>query len=344
MENQPTQRAFWTKPEGITGILTILGIVAAGAFALLTFGPALLAALSMAIALTSKLIVLGALCTVAFLGFLVVTNKRVHTLVSYFFKSAMRKVTQAFVEIDPIGIMRSFVSDLRERKNVMAENIRKLNGQKTTVEEKVRENKRQAEEALKMAQVAKNKGNSALMTVNSKQHGRLTEYTVRLEDVLAKMELLLKMLRKYYEAADAVISDLTNEVNIQEDQRKMMFAAHNAMTAAREIIAGEGDKRELFDLAMESVKDSYGQKLGEIEDFMQMSQSFIDGMDLKNGVFEADALKKIADWEANVDSLLLGDSKRQILESHGTQAIPVFNANTLGAGTSDYSKLFNGSR
>lgn len=341
LPDAPQKRAFWTKPEGITGLVTVIALLAGGALVLNTFGPVLLAALATGIALTSKTIVLGCLLALAYVLFLVGTNKKVHTLIEYFFKSAMRKITGAFVEIDPIGIMRNFIGDLRQRRNVMAENIRQLSGQFQQVQQKVDENKRNADNALKLAAQAKDKGNQMLMTVNAKQHGRLEQYTIRLEDVLKKMEVLLKMLRKYYEAAGAVVEDLNNEVNIQEDQRKMMFAAYNAMTSAREIIMGEGDKRELFDMAMEAVKDQYGQKLGEIEDFMTVSQSFIDGMDLQNGVFAEDALKKIEAWESKVDSLLLGDDKRQILEAHGASTIPVFNVNSTGSSsTDDYAKLF----
>jgi translation initiation factor 1 (eIF-1/SUI1) len=342
---QPTKRAFWSKPEGVTGAITLLACVAAAVVVFNVFGPALLGALTIAIGLVGKAITLGALSVVAFLGFLLVTNKRVHTLVEYFFKSGMRKVTGAFVEIDPIGIMKNFVGDLKDRRAVMADSIKKLNGQLTVVQEKVTDNVRNADQAMKMAAEAKKQGNSAVMSVNSNQYGRLTGYNERLQGVLDKMTVLLKMLRKYYDASGAVIADLTNEVNIQEDQRKMMFSAYSAMTSAREIIMGEGDKRELFDLAMESVKDNYGQKLGEIEDFMTVSQSFIDGVDIQNGVFAEDALKKIEAWESKVDSLLLGNDKRQILETHGMTTTAPFNANSLGNDASaDYAKLFGNKR
>jgi hypothetical protein len=334
------KRAFWSKTEGKWGMGIILLAIAAAVIGLNTIGPAILGALGVAIALTSKSLVLAALAGLGWVTWMVVSNEQVQNLVSFFFKSGVRKLTGIMVEIDPIGIMRNFISSLRDRRETMAKNISALSGQVTTVEQKIIDNQRLADKALAEAAQAKKTGNSMLMTVSSKQNGRLLEYTARLEGIVAKMKVLLQLLRKYYDASGAVIADLNNEVNIQEDQRKMMFSAYSAMTAAKEIIMGEGNRRELFDMAMDNVKDSYGQKLGEIEDFMTMSQSFIDGVDLQNGVFEEEALKKIAAWESKVDSLLIGNDKRQILETAGTSSIPIFNANTMNQGSSDYATLF----
>jgi hypothetical protein len=40
----------------------------------------------------------------------------------------------------------------------------------------------------------------------------------------------------------------------------------------------------------------------------------VDTLDLQNGVYEAEALKKLQAWEQKADSILLGDSKRLMLE------------------------------
>jgi hypothetical protein len=62
-------------------------------------------------------------------------------------------------------------------------------------------------------------------------------------------------------------------------------------------------------------------------------------------VFAEDALKKIEAWESKVDSLLLGNDKRQILETHGMTTTAPFNANSLGNDASaDYAKLFGNKR
>ncbi len=46
---------------------------------------------------------------------------------------------------------------------------------------------------------------------------------------------------------------------------------------------------------------------------IEMSASFIESVDLQNGVFEADALEMIEKWEKVGESLLLGDLKDALL-------------------------------
>ncbi len=61
-------------------------------------------------------------------------------------------------------------------------------------------------------------------------------------------------------------------------------------------------------MAMESITTDYYNKLGEIEQFMEDSQNFINTMDLENGVFEEDALSKLDEWQKRSENLLEGGS------------------------------------
>ena len=52
-----------------------------------------------------------------------------------------------------------------------------------------------------------------------------------------------------------------------------------------------------------------------------MSASFIDSVDIQNGIYEENALRMIEQWEKTGDSILLGDQKRLLLQrSEDTQA------------------------
>jgi hypothetical protein len=66
-------------------------------------------------------------------------------------------------------------------------------------------------------------------------------------------------------------------------------------------------------------------KIGEIEDFVRLSDSFMSSVDLQNGVYESDALKMLEDWERNADSIVLGDSKRLLIENN---SVPSSNSNS----------------
>jgi hypothetical protein len=80
------------------------------------------------------------------------------------------------------------------------------------------------------------------------------------------------------------------------------------------IIKGDSDKRAMFDQAMEAIADDVSSKVGEMERFMEMSESFMSSVDLQNGVFEEEGLKMLEKWEKEGVSLLLGGEKEHLLE------------------------------
>ena len=96
-DNEFKPKTFWERPEGTTGMVAI-GLVILG---LAVAGPALLALFNTMIALIGAGITMVVLGSILFGLIMIVTNKKFQTLMSYMFKSAMRKITGAFVEIDP---------------------------------------------------------------------------------------------------------------------------------------------------------------------------------------------------------------------------------------------------
>lgn len=337
MEDRTT-KSFWQRPEGTTGMLAIAGIGVGLFFA----APALLTFVSTMVSLVGQTIALVVLGAVLFALLYILTNKKFQTLCSYMFKSAMRKVTGMFVEIDPIGIMRNYVDDLKKKRENLGENRDKLRGQLTVLERQINQNTSEYERAMSTAQVARDKGNQGQFSVQARQAGRLEKLNKEsLGPLKLQLEIHLRALSKYYEVTGTVIEDLQNEVAARETERKMILASHTAIKSAKAILAGGTDERELFDQAMEFVVEDYGMKLGEIESFIENSKGFVDGLDIQNGVYEAEALKKLQEWEQKADSVLLGNEKAKLLE-HTSVSSPVYNAIGVPVqGSVDYAELLN---
>lgn len=337
MEDRTT-KTFWQRPEGKTGMLAI----GAGIAALFVAAPAILAFLTTMVNIVGTAIVLTVLGVILFCILYVLTNKKFQTLMSYMFKSAMRKITGAFVEIDPIGIMRNYVRDLTEKRENLGANRDKLRGQLTVLEKQIRENTMGHEKAMATAKVAQERGNNSQFSLQARQAGRLEKLNKEsLIPLKTQIEIHLRALNKYYEVTGTVIEDLHNEVKAREIERKMILASHSAIKAAKAILAGGTDEKELFDQAMEFVVEDYGMKLGEIESFIENSKGFVDGLDIQNGVFEAEALKRLQEWEKKADSVLLGNEKAKMLE-HTAVSSPVFSSVTVpAAGSVDYAQLLS---
>jgi hypothetical protein len=85
------------------------------------------------------------------------------------------------------------------------------------------------------------------------------------------------------------------------------------MKSAMSIIKGDSDKRAMFDQALEAVADDVANKVGEMEQFMSISENFMQSIDLQNGVFEEEGLKMLEKWEEEGVSLLLGNEKEFII-------------------------------
>jgi hypothetical protein len=310
--NDTPQKSFWSRPEGTTGMLAIGGGLVGLYFAL----PTLIAFMAGMAALLGHTIAVVALCAVLAAMLFVLTNSKFLTLCKYMFKSAMRKVTGLFVEIDPIGIMKSYIEDLVKKREGMAGSRDKLKGQIGVLKKKIDGNTIGYDRAMSMASLAKDKGNTGVLAVQSRQAGRLERLNKEsFGPLLAQMEVHLRALDKYYEVTGTVIDDLGNEVEARKMEREMIMASYSAMSAAKKILMGGTDEKELFDQAMEFVVNDFGMKMGEIDSFIENSKGFVEGLDMQNGVYEADALKKLQAWEAKADSILLGNGKAQLLEN-----------------------------
>lgn len=304
-------KSFWEKPEGTTGMVMLGGAGVALFFA----APALLAFVSTLTALVGQTLMLVTLGTVLFLFLNIIFNKRVQILVRMGFKSVMRWITKWFVEIDPIGIMKNYVDMLKEKLGQMDDGRNKLRGQIKILERRIQETDGKYENAMATMKVAQDKGMKGQMAIQGKQAGRMEKLSkATLAPLLTMLQVHLRALNKYYEVTEAVIEDTKNEVEAKEIERESITASYSVLMTAKKILNGGTDERELFDMAMESVVNDLGMKVGEIEGFLENSKGFIDGLDLQNGVYEADALAKLQEWESKADSVLLGNTKAQLLE------------------------------
>ncbi len=143
-------KSFWQRPEGITGMIFLAAILIGGGFLLVNALPWLVWASGQILYLTGMLVVLAAIIYM-------VLDPKMRNLVGYMYKSVMRWITGIFVQIDPIGILKSYVEDLKEKLRQMNRQISQLRGQMHKMKEIIHKNKRQIESNLDLASKAKEK-------------------------------------------------------------------------------------------------------------------------------------------------------------------------------------------
>ncbi len=303
-------KSFWRKPEGVTGALVLGGIVLGGSLLLINSLTAIIALTSSLLGLTGIIAVLGLLIFMAL-------DSKARNLIWYIYKSTMRWITGLFVQIDPIAILKNYVDEMGANLKKMNKQILQLRGQMHKLKELILNNQKAISSNLSEANKAKKNDNKQVVILKSRKAGRLKESNMKLEDLYGKMEVLYKVLKKMYENSEILKEDVADQVEIKAQEMKAIKASNSAMASAMNIIRGDKDKKAMFEQALEAVADDVSAKVGEMERFMEMSESFMGSIDLQNGIFEEEGLKMLEKWEKE-NSLLLLDEKDTLLLDDGS--------------------------
>ncbi len=333
-------KSFWQRPEGVTGVLFLGAILAAGAYVIVNYLPTIISLAQNTLYLS---VMLAALAGVIYM----VLDPKMRNLIWYMYKSVMRWATGMFVQIDPIGILKSYIEDLEGNLGKMNKQIGQLRGQMHKLKEMIVNNQRDIQTNLTMAGKAKETNKQAQMILKSRKAGRLQESNMKLDDLYKRMEIMYRVLSKMYENSEIMLEDIRDQVVVKEQERTAIRSSHSAMKSAMNIIAGNSDKRYMFDMALEAIAEDVSQKVGEMERFMDMSNNFMQSIDLQNGVFEEEGMRLLEQWEKDGVSLLLGKDKDVLIEKANKNQdtldlnAPVPQLQRSGDHVNQYDKLFD---
>ncbi|MEO1713408.1 MAG: hypothetical protein AAFU60_08745 [Bacteroidota bacterium] len=297
-------KGFWQRPEGITGAVFLAALIGGGGYLLFTNMPAIIAATQNILWLSLMLVALAAIVYM-------VLDPKMRNLIWYMYKSVMRTITGLFVQLDPIGILKSYVEDLQDNLKKMGKQIGALRGQMRKLSNLMEANNQEIDKNMKLASVAKQQGNDKQVMLSSRKAARLKESNQKYQTLHTRMEVMYRILDKMYQNSEIVLEDTKDQVKMKEQERKAIRASHSAMKSAMSVISGDPDKRAMFDMALENIADDLANKVGEMEQFMEMSANFMDSIDLQNGVFEEEGLRMLEEWEEKSTMMLLGEKTGQ---------------------------------
>ncbi|MCC6281865.1 MAG: hypothetical protein IT262_14775 [Saprospiraceae bacterium] len=327
------QKSFWSRPEGITGLLFLAAGVIGGGVLLSTLLPTLILLAQNTLYLAGML---AALAAVVF----VVLDPKMRNLVGYMYKSVMRWITGIFVKIDPISILKSYIEDLEDNLRSMSKQIGALRGQMRQLKGTMDGNNAEIQKNMTIADRAKKQSDEKNMALSARKAGRLQEANAKYDVLYKRMEILYRVLTKMYENSELVLEDTKDQVNLKEQEYKAIAASHSAIRSAMSIISGDPDQRALYDQALEALAEDVGQKVGEMERFMDTSKNLMASIDLQNGVFEDEGLQLLEKWEK--ESPLLAPTSR---DKKNTPMEKPLDLNTppkeILRDDNDYTKLFD---
>ncbi len=330
------QKSFWKRPEGVTGALFLGALLLGG-------GYLIFANLEFLVGLFTQTLYLAILLAVLAAVVYMVLDPRMRNLVWYMYKSVMRWVTGVFVQVDPIGILKSYVDDLQDNLVKLRKQIGSLRGQMRKMQTLMEDNEREIEEQMKMASAAKEKGMDSQVVLATRKAARLKDSNEKYRALYNKMDVMHRILKKMHQNSEVLLEDTRDQVQLKEQERKAIRTSHSAMKSAMSVMSGDPDKRAMFDAAMEAITDDVANKVGEMERFMEMSSSLMDSIDLKQGMLQEDGLKMLEKWEKESTLMLMegSSSSEDTLDlNDDTTAAPEKQERSSGSSKSGYDSFF----
>ncbi len=283
-------KSFWQRPEGVTGGLLLLGLAAAAVVLLNKYLPLLV---SLAENTAYLAAMLAALAGVVY----VVLDPKTRNLVWFMYKSVVRWMTGLFVQIDPIGILKSYIQDLEKSLRTLSKQIGALRGQMRQLKGIMDGNATEIQKNMAIAERSKKQGDDKNLTLSTRKAGRLQDANAKYQALYGKMDVLYKVLTRMYEHSEIVLEDTKDQVTLKEQEYQAIKTSHSAIRSAQSVLSGSPDQRAMFDQALEQLADEVSQKVGDMERFMDTSRNLMDSIDLTNGVFEEEGLQLLQQWE-----------------------------------------------
>jgi predicted O-linked N-acetylglucosamine transferase (SPINDLY family) len=293
---------FWQRPEGTVGkVALVLGGIAA-AYGFVQILPFLISAATDTLHLA---LLIGGLLVFVF----IVTDKRVTTLAKLMFQSVMRFLTGLFIELDPIGILKNYIAEMKKNLAIMDEQLGNLNGSIRTLQNQIDANQKEAEHSMALANQADKKINAGGLTsldqqqftsakvTNQRHAASLININKSLTDLRDKLKILYEQLIRWRATAEFQVTDKENRVSEEEMRRKALKKAYSVFQAAKKIFRGDPVANQIYDQTLEYLADDAGQMLGEMEDFNRLANKLMTNMDLETGAINDEAVKQLSEFQ-----------------------------------------------
>lgn len=275
------KRSYWSRPEGIVGLLFLAAI---GALGLVYFNRIV----EFLIRVTENTLYLAGLLAVVGLLVFLFTSRDVRTAVFFLWKSLMRSIAGSVIQLNPIAIMKIYVDDLKQKRQKMQGQIDTLAGQLVKLNKKINENndniKQKFAEANKANSLNDRPGMREVASLATIEGAGLQEMNEKLQPLQRNIKMVLAFMEKVNTSADYIIKETEIKVKLKEAEYQIVKESSNALRTAVSIFKGNPDKKFYFDESMEYIQDDMSQKLGEMKRAMDLSMDFINGVDIQNGI------------------------------------------------------------
>jgi flagellar biosynthesis chaperone FliJ len=340
----PTEQSavskFLARPEGKFGLIPPILLGAALFYFWAQIVPFVLAALTD----TLHAVIVGAvLAAILFVLF----DENFRRLLFYIYRSVMRMITGWFINLDPIGIQKTFLGRFKAKLDELDTALGSVRGLWTAMGRKYTENKKERDISFSRADAAQRSGNTRVLGLESKQVDRLDQVLKREETSLSRLEFIIKVLSSYREVCADQVTDIGRDIKVREDEQKEANAFRKGMAAARAILKGMPDQ-EYYDESTAVLEARYTSAIGEVEQFMDVTKDILANSQIDGQAATEMMNRKLEEWRNKNAGVSLGKtSKQEIISQAGGAvitlppqqvAVPIAN---FSPSDDEYRSLFN---
>lgn len=279
-------KSYWNRPGGKFGTVAGLGILAA-------IGYYVIPILTTVVWNTINF---GIACAAAFLLYMVLSNRKLWMSIFYLYEILMKKLVGVVIELDPFIIAEDYIKDIeKERDNLYNKTI-EVDGQKESIELKIREKIREKDKQMNIAAAAQEKGMAMELANATRQASRLDNYIQQLTPIRDNLQKIGDYLTQVHKNSKYMLDDMKNDLDLKKDLYHSVTKGNNALKSALSIFNGDVEKRLMVEQSMDYLKDDIAGKLASMKKAISYSSDFMKSIDLENASYQAEGLKMLEEY------------------------------------------------
>lgn len=221
----------------------------------------------------------------------------IRRLITTAFVIGVRALTSAFVKVNPWAIVKNHIKNMKQSREEMNDQIILLNEAIGNNERLTETNTNELNDEKDYGRKEIQKGNKEKAAVHANQVGRLDKFNQKLIQLTSKMRYLLGFLENLHEKVGYSITDLENDLKVQEMEYKSLLAGTNAFQKAMNIYKGNVDELELKNMAIEEIEIKIGNFRGQIDKALRDSSKFMASMETMDEVNIERGLKLLENFD-----------------------------------------------
>lgn len=292
-------KSFWSKPEGKPGMVLMAAAAIAGGYGLYL-------ALPFLITLVSNMIELGILVGVLVGMIALVMNGTVQTLAKNIFQSICRGIATLYTTIDPIGILRNQLDDMKKAKSELDLTIQKFAGSDNKLTAKIAQKTALVQQLMAKAdELGRRIAAGQAKTPDDAETWKLQKETwegqagleyqgvQQLQQLETQTADMLDKFRHWARVSDAKIARMQIKVDFFAAQRETILEAQKTLGIGMRLLKGDPEQLKLTDMAIEYLTDDAARTIGEIQEFNKTSEKMLLDVDIENSANAAIARKQL---------------------------------------------------